>query len=76
LEFSKAKNCPFCGGEPILMYKYSSYGYIFGFVQCQTCGASTKAKRVYGNPQDDDFYSQFEYEEVLRLWERRCGEER
>lgn len=67
-------NCPFCGGEPIMMYQHSSNG-IFGWIECQTCGGRTKTKRVYGVPGDPDFYDQFAYNALWTLWTRRQNEE-
>ena len=70
------ENCPFCGGEPILMYQFSAKRRCyFGWVECQSCGARTRTKEVYGEPGDDGFYGQGAYQRLWYLWSRRDGKE-
>ena len=68
--------CPFCGGEPILMYQYSvKYDTIYGWVECKCCGARTRAKALHGKPEDEDFFVQFAYKSLYSLWSQRYRKE-
>jgi len=45
---AEIKDCPFCGGRPILQTKWdASKEVTFVYMKCQKCGASSKA---YSSP--------------------------
>ena len=67
------KNCPFCGDDsPTLCSKLGQYGK-FGWVECELCGARTKAFQVHGSEKScgDEYWKQKGFKRAIDLWNRR-----
>ena len=63
------KLCPFCGGEARQNFNYARNGYVYVFVECDTCGAKTKVIRIHENYFEADAV----YETPQRAWNRRTN---
>lgn len=65
-------NCPFCGGKGSLWTRGARYGFIT-YVQCDVCGAQTKAFPYYGDKNDVDEHD-MGCVRAVEAWNRRTGE--
>lgn len=63
------KLCPFCGGAASLWTRGARYGAIT-YVQCDVCGAQTKAFPYHGDAHFVD-EKQLGCQRALEAWDRR-----
>lgn len=66
------KECPFCGGEPLLRLKGGRKG-IFIFVTCDVCGAMSKTEYYSDHLESDDesWSESYPAQKAIRGWNRR-----
>ena len=67
------KPCPFCAGEASLWRNAGRYG-LFGYVQCDVCGARSKSQKVepVGNfESEESFWNQAGFIAVSNAWNHR-----
>ncbi len=64
------KPCPFCGGLASIWTRGARFGVIT-FVQCDVCGAQTKAFPYYGEPGTVD-ETDLGCQRAVDAWNRRA----
>lgn len=66
----KLKPCPFCGGEPKLVFEERSFDYApdLNFVRCTECGSRGK---VYHSNLIDEAGSGYS---AIKAWNRRAND--
>lgn len=70
------KQCPFCGNNKAAMYRNYSSGYrkYFVWVECDVCGAKTKAAMSYSDPAGDDDWDNAACGKARAAWNLRAGD--
>lgn len=64
--------CPFCGGDAYAVKRGTKYGAIC-FVQCEVCGAQTRAKNCR-EPVESEDWNDTALLDVSHLWNNRFYE--
>lgn len=67
------KPCPFCAGEASLWRNVGRYG-LFGYVQCDVCGARTKPQKIEHMREfesEESFWNQPGYKAAGNAWNTR-----
>lgn len=67
------KPCPFCGDNAALYYSSGRYG-CFCYVECDLCGAKSKAVSMGTRNPDDDWAESLPAFKAIDAWNRRVGE--
>ena len=68
----RLKPCPFCGDTDVELRWRDGRNGLYGFVQCNYCGAQTRTLKLYDqDPASDTFYVQETFGRIARLWNKR-----
>lgn len=73
MDESDLKPCPFCGGEAVAYTQGGRYG-LFAWLECDFCGARTKAVASALPANDPDFFESSIMRRLSTAWNRRCSD--
>lgn len=71
----KLKVCPFCGQDTAVLYRNYSYRTktYFTWVECDACGARSKAATSNDDPAKDDAWDNSACRRASAAWNMRSG---
>ena len=73
---AELKQCPFCGNNNASVYRNYNSGCrkYFVWVECDVCGAKTKAATPYSDPAENDGWDNAACRKVCAAWNLRAGD--